>query len=167
MDQNSKMDTYQFSFNRKIKMAIATVINIPRKYIMMVLAGLLIIGLALLGFQYPSSSTKKSTVPFGQAVADSYDTLTIAVVGDLMCHSQQINDAKKDSGYDFNRVFAAVMPYLSNADLSFGNLETVTAGEADGPLGQRDAETEGSLTGIPPVRNGPGYGFPDLASVGL
>ena len=49
----------------------------------------------------------------------AYDTLTMAVVGDLMCHAPQFNAAKKDSGYDFRPVYAAVKPYLENADLTF------------------------------------------------
>lgn len=61
----------------------------------------------------------------------SYDTLTLAVVGDLMCHAPQFNAAKKDSTYDFRPVYAAVKPYLEDADLAFGNLETVTAGEEE------------------------------------
>jgi poly-gamma-glutamate synthesis protein (capsule biosynthesis protein) len=61
----------------------------------------------------------------------TYDTLTLAIVGDLMCHAPQFNAAKKDSGYDFRSVYAAVKPYLEQADLTFGNLETVTAGEEE------------------------------------
>jgi len=60
----------------------------------------------------------------------NYDTVSIAIVGDLMCHSQQFNLAKKDTGYDFNPTFAPVKKYLESADFTFGNLETVTAGSA-------------------------------------
>ncbi|MBU3713431.1 MAG: CapA family protein [Ferruginibacter sp.] len=56
------------------------------------------------------------------------DTITIVAVGDLMCHSPQYQSAKTSAGYDFSEVFSAVKPYLSSADLCFGNLETVTAG---------------------------------------
>jgi poly-gamma-glutamate synthesis protein (capsule biosynthesis protein) len=38
--------------------------------------------------------------------------------------------AKTDSGYDFNPTFAPVKKYLSDADFTLGNLETVTAGAA-------------------------------------
>lgn len=60
----------------------------------------------------------------------NYDTVSIAIVGDLMCHSQQFNGAKKDTTYDFNSTFAPVKKYLETADFTFGNLETVTAGAA-------------------------------------
>lgn len=59
-----------------------------------------------------------------------YDTVSLAIVGDLMCHSQQYKMAKTDSGYDFNPTFAPVKKYLSDADFTLGNLETVTAGAA-------------------------------------
>lgn len=60
----------------------------------------------------------------------AYDTVSLAVVGDLMCHSQQYKMAKTDSGYDFNPTFAPIKKYLANADFTLGNLETVTAGAA-------------------------------------
>jgi poly-gamma-glutamate synthesis protein (capsule biosynthesis protein) len=60
----------------------------------------------------------------------SFDTISLAIVGDLMCHSQQFESAKKDSGYDFKPTFASVKKYLETADFAFGNLETVTAGAA-------------------------------------
>ena len=59
-----------------------------------------------------------------------FDTVSLAIVGDLMCHSQQFESAKKDSGYDFKPTFASVKKYLETADFAFGNLETVTAGAA-------------------------------------
>lgn len=59
------------------------------------------------------------------------DTVRIAVVGDLMCHSTQFQAAKTSNGYDFRPAFQAVKPYLSAADLTFGNLETVTAGASE------------------------------------
>lgn len=59
------------------------------------------------------------------------DTIRIAVVGDLMCHTSQYMAAKTAHGYDFRPSFQAVKPYLSAADLCFGNLETVTAGESE------------------------------------
>lgn len=59
-----------------------------------------------------------------------FDTVSLAIVGDLMCHSQQYKMAKTDSGYDFNPTFAPVKKYLADADFTLGNLETVTAGAA-------------------------------------
>jgi len=59
------------------------------------------------------------------------DTVRLAVVGDLMCHSTQFQSAKTSNGFDFRPAFQAVKPYLSAADLTIGNLETVTAGASE------------------------------------
>lgn len=61
---------------------------------------------------------------------DSLISITISVVGDLMCHSPQFENARvsKDS-FDFNPPFREVKSLLSKADLTFGNFETVTAGK--------------------------------------
>lgn len=74
-------------------------------------------------FSQPDSLKLSDTVP-----AVLYDTIWIASVGDLMCHSQQFQEARTSDGYDFSYVYTAIKPYLSNAELCFGNLETVTAG---------------------------------------
>lgn len=68
--------------------------------------------------------------------ADSLVTVTISFVGDLMCHSTQFHYAmlNKDS-FDFNPVFREVKEYLSSADLTIGNLETVIAGKKSGYSG--------------------------------
>ena len=64
---------------------------------------------------------------------DSFVTVTITAVGDLMCHSPQYNNAKTaDGGYDFNPSFAEVKKYLSAADLTIGNFETTCAGQEKG-----------------------------------
>ncbi|MCX7797449.1 MAG: CapA family protein [Melioribacter sp.] len=47
-------------------------------------------------------------------------------VGDIMCHLPQIEYAKINSlNYDFKPTFKYIKEYLENADLTFGNLETV------------------------------------------
>lgn len=57
------------------------------------------------------------------------DTITISVVGDLMCHTQQIKDAKlSDGSFDFSHTFEFVKHILEKADLTIGNLETVLGG---------------------------------------
>jgi poly-gamma-glutamate capsule biosynthesis protein CapA/YwtB (metallophosphatase superfamily) len=69
----------------------------------------------------------------GVVSPDSSVTISISVVGDLMCHSPQFEFAKvgKDS-FDFLPVYRNVKKYLSSSDFTFGNLETVTAGKQDG-----------------------------------
>jgi len=50
---------------------------------------------------------------------------TMAFVGDIMCHQEQLNAARISPGiYDFNYVFDHVRPYFMAADFSIGNLET-------------------------------------------
>jgi poly-gamma-glutamate capsule biosynthesis protein CapA/YwtB (metallophosphatase superfamily) len=60
---------------------------------------------------------------------DSTVEISINLVGDLMCHLPQTNNARLKSGdYDFSPSFMYVKPYLQNADLTIGNLETTFAG---------------------------------------
>jgi poly-gamma-glutamate synthesis protein (capsule biosynthesis protein) len=62
--------------------------------------------------------------------ADSVRTATISFVGDLMCHSPQMDYARtgKDS-FDFKPAFREVRKFLSVSDLTIGNLETTIAGK--------------------------------------
>ncbi len=63
---------------------------------------------------------------------DSLITVTISIVGDLMCHSTQYNYASVESdSFDFRPVYREVKNLLSSADLTIGNLETVTAGKEE------------------------------------
>lgn len=62
---------------------------------------------------------------------DSITEITINLVGDLMCHSPQTNNAKLSNGeYDFKPSFEYIKSYLQNADITIGNLETTFAGTA-------------------------------------
>ncbi|WP_339315057.1 CapA family protein [Paenibacillus sp. FSL R10-2734] len=55
--------------------------------------------------------------------------IQIAAVGDLMVKRYIISDAKQSGGtYSFTPLFAKVAPYLRQADLTIGNLETTFAG---------------------------------------
>lgn len=64
---------------------------------------------------------------------DSTISVTISVVGDLMCHSPQYEYARVDKdSFDFRPVFREVKSLLSKSDFTFGNLETVTAGKETG-----------------------------------
>lgn len=64
---------------------------------------------------------------------DSSVTITVSVVGDLMCHGPQFEYARvgKDS-FNFSPVYRNVKKYLESSDFTFGNLETVTAGKGNG-----------------------------------
>lgn len=72
----------------------------------------------------------------------NYDTVTISFVGDLMCHSPLFQYAETDSGgYDFSPYFEYISGELSAADLTIGNLETVTAGNTAKFTGYPDFNT--------------------------
>lgn len=62
-------------------------------------------------------------------IPDSFSELSIRMVGDLMCHKPQSNNAQKpDGSYDFTECFQDVKNLLSESDLTIGNLETTMAG---------------------------------------
>lgn len=63
--------------------------------------------------------------------AATADTIELAVTGDLMCHASQFNEARTATGYDFRPAFDAIRQHLASADITFGNLETVTAGPSE------------------------------------
>ena len=58
----------------------------------------------------------------------------LSFVGDLMVHSQQLNEAYQagDGTYDFGYSFASVRDDITSADYAIGNLETVLGGEETG-----------------------------------
>ncbi len=58
----------------------------------------------------------------------------LSVVGDLMVHSWQYNEAysKETGSYDFMHNFADIKKYFNDSDYVIGNLETVFAGEEKG-----------------------------------
>ncbi|MGB5528950.1 MAG: CapA family protein, partial [Ignavibacteriaceae bacterium] len=91
---------------------------------------------AAASFQYFFFKSEVVEKPEAPKQEDSVFTATLCFVGDLMCHSTQFNYAKVDAdSFDFTGVFRVVKPYLSKADLTIGNLETVIAGEDKGYSG--------------------------------
>jgi poly-gamma-glutamate capsule biosynthesis protein CapA/YwtB (metallophosphatase superfamily) len=67
---------------------------------------------------------------------DSVLTATLCFTGDLMCHSTQFNYAKVNpDSFDFTGIYKEVKQYLSEPDLTIGNLETVVAGKNNGYSG--------------------------------
>lgn len=59
-------------------------------------------------------------------------SIKMSVIGDIMCHNSQYNDAYNGSTYDFSYVFNDITDYISSADIAVGNLETTFAGKARG-----------------------------------
>lgn len=80
--------------------------------------------------QEPVADTVKTEVAYlPKELRDSIGVVTVALVGDLMTHIPQVNNARKpDGSFDFNPSFEYVKPYLSSPDFTIGNLETTTAG---------------------------------------
>jgi poly-gamma-glutamate synthesis protein (capsule biosynthesis protein) len=78
-------------------------------------------------FFFNPSGIEKNLIPVPE---DSVFSATICFVGDLMCHSTQFNYAKVNAdSFDFTDVYSEVKKYLSEPDLTIGNLETVIAGK--------------------------------------
>jgi poly-gamma-glutamate capsule biosynthesis protein CapA/YwtB (metallophosphatase superfamily) len=97
------------------------------KYLNKIVYPLVLISLLIAGYVIDGQS--KSIKPL-RADKDSVISVRISVVGDLMCHSPQIDYAKKSDGtYDFSSTFREVKKYFAKTDFLFGNLETVTAGK--------------------------------------
>lgn len=60
----------------------------------------------------------------------SYVTIQLAAVGDIMFHNSQLESALSDSsGYNFKPVFEQVKPIIGQADVAIANFETTTAGK--------------------------------------
>ena len=84
-------------------------------------------------FFFNPSGTEKNTEPI---LEDSVLSATLCFVGDLMCHSTQFNYARVGADtFDFTGVYHQIKKYLSEADLTVGNLETVIAGKNEGYSG--------------------------------
>jgi poly-gamma-glutamate synthesis protein (capsule biosynthesis protein) len=89
----------------------------------------LFITFSILSFYYLSISFDYTDKENAIEEKDTLITAAINIVGDLMCHSTQFNYAHvKDDSFDFNGVFSEVKQYLTDADFTIGNLETVLAG---------------------------------------
>lgn len=58
--------------------------------------------------------------------------VSMSVIGDIMCHNSQYNDAFRNGAYDFSYVFEDVKPYIESADIAIGNLETTFCGKEKG-----------------------------------
>ena len=55
-------------------------------------------------------------------------TLTIRSVGDILVHSDVYTAAQTPDGFDFNRMFDQVRPYMEDADITTANMEVPVAG---------------------------------------
>ncbi len=88
----------------------------------------LVFGLVMAGEAFTPAPQRAGHAPVTET-PDSTATVMLSFVGDLMCHAPQLNNAKQaDGSYDFNPSFKEITPYLSEADVTFANLETTFAG---------------------------------------
>ena len=74
-------------------------------------------------------------------------TIHMSVIGDIMCHTNNYEDAYNPDSktYDFSHVFKNISPYIENADIAIGNLETTFAGEDYGYSGYPTFNTPSAL----------------------
>ncbi|MEJ2105564.1 MAG: CapA family protein, partial [Ignavibacteriaceae bacterium] len=85
---------------------------------------------AFISFQFFFIKNDIKQEPSDISFQDTIVTAKICFVGDLMCHSTQFNYAKVSAdSFNFTGVFKEVKKYLTEPDLTVGNLETVIAGK--------------------------------------
>ena len=88
--------------------------------------------LSLIAFLASFSLAPAQTQDFPVVVRPLYrtDTLTIAIVGDIMMHERQIHTAARpDGSYDFSSYFKHIKNHISSADIAVGNMEFTLAGK--------------------------------------
>lgn len=77
----------------------------------------------------PPPITPKTEAATAQPSPDPPSSLRLAVVGDIMMHDTQIRSGKTASGtYNYDAFFQEIQPWLAQADLAVGNLETTLPG---------------------------------------
>ncbi|NCS88059.1 MAG: hypothetical protein AUK34_11795 [Ignavibacteria bacterium CG2_30_36_16] len=98
----------------------------------------LIIFLTAFCLTFFNLNNEKELIAFKENVnaEEKISTVKISAVGDLMCHSVQFKYANVEGdSFNFNNVYGIVKKYISSADFSFANFETVTAGKDKGYSG--------------------------------
>lgn len=83
-------------------------------------------------FETQSTSTTQNTELVVDIPKKEDVTINMSVIGDIMCHNSQYQDAFNGSTYDFSYVFSDIKDYISDADIAIGNLETTFAGASRG-----------------------------------
>lgn len=76
----------------------------------------------------PSENSENRPKIIAKTVVPEDISLTISAIGDIMCHNTQFKDAYSNGTYDFSYVFSDIEPFIKDADISIGNLETTFAG---------------------------------------
>jgi poly-gamma-glutamate capsule biosynthesis protein CapA/YwtB (metallophosphatase superfamily) len=72
---------------------------------------------------------KTKPTPVVEKPVEKKTSLTLAAIGDILIHDTVYNKSKLPTGgYDFNRNFVPVKPYLTEPDISMANQETMIGG---------------------------------------
>lgn len=109
-----------------------------RKFFIFLIAIFIIFYLIITGLIKLFSNKNTSTSSTGISSEVPKDiTVNIAVIGDIMCHTTNFDDAydSKTDSYDFSKVFTNIQSYIQNADIAIGNLETTFSGKDVGYTG--------------------------------
>lgn len=74
-------------------------------------------------------------------------TIHMSVIGDIMSHSTNLKNAYSSTtkDYDFSNTFKNIKPYIADADIAVGNLETTFAGKSRGYSGYPTFNTPEAL----------------------
>lgn len=116
-------------------------LNKKKVFITFLILILLIGGICIINHSNTDIPTNSNTIPTSSDNTDKPKeeppkdtTITMSVVGDIMCHDTQYKDAYNSTTkeYDFSYVFSNVEYYLQTADITVGNLETTFAGKEVG-----------------------------------
>ncbi len=93
--------------------------------------GLLTFELQAFAFEVNVDEASQTTEAFKKVKEKEVYSAKISVVGDMMVHEWQLDDAydKKSDSYDFNYTFEMIKKYIFNSDYAIGNLETTFAGK--------------------------------------
>ncbi len=115
---NLTPDTFFISLQEKLK---------PMKRFSYLL--LLLLGINLLLFCNSNNAGKNFSDEIEEV--DSFATISMIFIGDIMGHDRQINAAwcEETQTYDYVHCFQYVKPILSNYDLVIGNLEVTLPGK--------------------------------------
>lgn len=115
------------SYNNKPKLNIKKIFCIV---LVLFLAVLIISNVSNAPSGFGLSKNAEQTSVSQQETITPDTTINMAVIGDVMCHGPNYKDAYDSTTktYDFSTFFTQINSYISEADISIGNLETTFAG---------------------------------------
>lgn len=92
-------------------------------------------------------TNQKTNTAQTNSESSSNSTIHISVIGDVMAHRPNFQNAysANDNKYNFSNVFKNITPYIKNADVAIGNLETTFAGKDRGYNGYPTFNTPDAL----------------------